>query len=261
MSFEGENRNNINNNYPVNNRRNNVVIENRIIRCSFCNCFGHNIKTCNDPRINEFEEECQMIKTYCIWTEDPRNTFKEWLIAYAIEVDVFIVRAFAISKCHCRSNLVIDILIDGIVTYMYDDEEPNVASILFPDILTQDANTFYTDLEAMMSLLSLQNDDNNNSINDNNSRFNITAIVEQIDLTQGDEICECAICYDDALPKKNFVTLNCNHQFCKDCFKSSVKNTPHNKYMPTCALCRADISEITVHDESVKDELADFITK
>jgi hypothetical protein len=148
---------------------------------------------------------------------------------------------------------VIDILIDGIVTYMYDDEEPNVASILFPDILTQDANTFYTDLEAMMSLLSLQND--------NNSRFNITAIVEQIDLKQGDEICECAICYDDVLPKKNFVILNCQHQFCKDCFKSSVKNTPYNKYMPTCALCRADVTEITIHDESVKDELADFITK
>jgi hypothetical protein len=276
MSFEGEHRNNINNNYPVNNypvnnRRNNVVIENRIIRCSFCNCFGHNIKTCNDPRINEFEEECQLIKTYCIWTEDPRNTFKEWIMVYSIESDISIVRAFAISKCNCRMNTDIDVMIDRIAGYIYEDPQESIPfptilspailspAILSPAILTEESMTFYMELEAMMSLLSLQND--NNSINDNNSRFNITAVVEQIDEEQGDEICECAICYDDALPKKNFVTLNCKHQFCKDCFKSSVKNTPHNKYMPTCALCRADISEITVHDESVKSELADFITK
>ena len=259
MSFDAENRNNINN-YPVNNySRNNVVIQNHIIKCSFCNCYGHNITSCNDSRITDFERECQMSKAFCEWTENPRTTFKEWLIAYAIEVDVFIVRAFAISKCHCRSNLVIDILIDGIVTYMYDDEEPNVASILFPDILAQDETTFYTDLEAIMSLLFLQNEDINSS-NISETRFNITAIVEQIDEKQGAEICDCAICYEESVPKKNFVTLNCQHQFCKDCFKSSVKNTPYNKYIPTCALCRGDITEIKIHDESIKDELAEFCT-
>ncbi len=259
MSFDAENRNNINN-YPINNySRNNVVIQPRIIRCSFCNCYGHNITSCNDSRITDFEGECQMTKAYCEWTVNPRGTFKEWLMAYCIEVDVFIVRAFAISKCNCRANLVIDRLIDGIVDYMYDNPEPNVASILFPDILT-DPNTFYTDLETIMSLLSLQHEDENNSINEHNNRFNITVNVEQIDLKQCAEICDCAICYDDALVKKNFVTLNCHHQFCKDCFKSSVKNTPHNKYSPTCALCRADISEISVYDESVKVELAEFCT-
>jgi len=259
MSFEGENRNNINN-YPVNNHsRNNVVIQNHIIRCSFCNCFGHNITSCNDSRITDFEAECQMSKAYCEWTVNPRETFKEWLMAYAIEVDVFIVRAFAISKCNCRANLLIDILIDGIVNYMYDNPEPNVASILFPDILIEDPITFYRDLEVIMSLLSLENetDNNDNDSNDSN-RFNITAIFEQIDLKQDAEICDCAICYEDNIPKKNFVRLNCQHEFCKDCFKSSVKNTPYNKYMPTCALCRADITEITIHDESVKDDLAEF---
>jgi len=200
-----------------------------------------------------------MSKAYCEWTVNPRETFKEWLMAYAIEVDVFIVRAFAISKCHCRANLVIDILIDGIVNYMYDNPEPSVVSILFPDILTQDTNTFYTDFEAIMSLLFLQNETENDSITDNNSdRFNITAIVEQIDEEQGDEICDCAICYEENVPKKNFVTLNCQHQFCKDCFKSSVENTPQNKESATCALCRAVITTITVYDESVKGDLAEF---
>ena len=263
MSFDAENRNNINN-YPVNNYpRNNVVIQNRIIRCSFCNCYGHTITSCNDSRISDFEAECQMSKAYCEWTENPRGTFKEWLMAYAIEVDVFIVRAFAIRKCNCRANLVIDVLIDGIVNYMYDDPEANISSILFPDILTEDENTFYTDLQAIMSLLFLQNEDvnsNNSIINENRNRFNITAIVEPIDEEQGAEICDCAICYEDAMPKKNFVTLNCQHQFCKDCFKSSVENTPQNKYLATCALCRADISTIRVHDESIKEELAEFCT-
>ena len=261
MSFDAENRNNINN-YPINNSRLNngvSIIQNRIIQCSFCNCYGHNITMCNDSRITDFEEECQISKSFCEMTENSREIFKEWLMAYSIEVDVFVVRAFAISKCNCRANLAIDILIDRIVSYMYQEHIP-FPTILSEDILTQDAISFYMELEIIMSLISLQNEDYSTLMNSNSNinQFNITAIVEEIELKQGDEFCECAICYEDNLQKKNFVTLNCKHQFCKDCFKSSVKNTPQNKELPSCALCRADISSITVHDESVKGDIAEF---
>ena len=69
---------------------------------------------------------------------------------------------------------------------------------------------------------------------------------------------ECAICYEDDIPKKHSVTLNCQHKFCKDCFKGCLKST--TKVLPSCALCRADISSIIVHDDSVKSEFNNYLS-
>ena len=90
MSFDAENRNNIN----IIITRNNIIVNdwpqayigrifnhiNHINRCSFCDGVGHNIRTCTDTRIADFEEECRLSKTLCDFTEDPRNAFKDLLI-------------------------------------------------------------------------------------------------------------------------------------------------------------------------------------
>jgi hypothetical protein len=257
MSFDAENRNNINTIITNNNNNdwsraymgrilNNI---NRSNRCSFCNGVGHNIRTCADTRITDFEEECRMSKTFCEWTENPRNTFKEWLTEYYLVIDSEVVKAFAISRCNCRMYSSIDVIIDRVASYIYQDNE---------EILDNSSL-----IEVYELLLSLQNPNRQeeNSITDSfsNDKFPINTNVEEIDEQQGTEICECAICYEDNIPKKHQVTLNCKHQFCKDCFKGCLKSSPVYKDLPSCALCRADISEITVHSESVKSDFGDFI--
>jgi hypothetical protein len=251
MSFDAENRNNINTIIITNNNINNYsslyinnVLRNinRMNRCSFCNCIGHNIRTCADQRINDFEQECRLSKTFCEWTEDPRNTFKEWLMEYYLIVNSEVVKAFSVSRCNCRMYSNIDVIIDSVTSYIYQDQE---------EVLDNDSLQ-----EVYNLLLSLQNP--NRQVNEINSeKFNITTNVEKLEEQQCEEICECAICYEESIPKKHNVTLNCKHQFCKDCFKGCLKST--TKDFPSCALCRADISEIKVHDESVKSEFDEFI--
>ena len=253
MSFDAENRNNINI-IITNTYSNNILndwpqaytgrIINHINRCSFCNGIGHNIRTCTDTRITEFEEECQLSKTFCEWTQDPRNTFKDWLMEYYLIVDRDVVKAFAISKCNCRLYSNIDEIIVNITNYIYEDQE---------EINTGLIQEFY-------NLLQTHGEQDNEEEEEVTDKFNIATTIEEIEEQQGEENCECAICYEDGIPKKHSVTLNCKHQFCKDCFKGCLKSTPVYKDLPTCALCRADISAITVHDTSVKSEFDEYLS-
>ncbi len=253
MSFDAENRNNIN----IIITRNNTIVNdlphvytgriinhiNHINRCSFCNGFGHNIRTCTDTRITEFEEECQLSKTFCEWTIDSRNTFKDWLMEYYLVVDREVFKAFAISKCNCRLYSNIDEMLVNITNYIYGDQEETNTGLIqeFYNLLQTHGNEVEEDEDEIPD------------------KFNIATTIEALDEQKGAENCECAICYEDNIPKKHSVTLNCKHQFCKDCFKGCLKSTPVYKDLPSCALCRADISAITVHDESVKSEFNDYL--
>jgi len=257
MSFDAENRNNIN---IIITRNNNIVNDwpraymgrifnhiNHINRCSFCDGVGHNIRTCTDTRIADFEEECRLSKTLCDFTEDPRNSFKDWLVEYYLIVDREVVKAFAISKCNCRMYSTIDTIIANITNYIYGDQE---------EIDTGLIQEFY-------NLLQTHGNEESNEVEENleiPDKFNITTTIEQIDEQKGAEKCECAICYEDNIPKKHSVTLNCQHQFCKDCFKGCLKSTPVYRDFPRCALCREDINSITVHDESIKSEFDDYLS-
>ena len=254
MSFDAENRNNIN---IIITRNNNIVNDwpqaytgriinhiNHINRCSFCNGFGHNIRTCTDTRITEFEEECQLSKTFCEWTLDPRNTFKDWLMEYYLIVDREVVKAFAIRKCNCRIYSNVDEILVNITNYIYGDQE--------------EVNTGL--IEEFYNLLQTHGNEVEEEEEETTYKFNIATTIEQIDEQQGAEICECSICYEDGIPKKHSVTLNCNHKFCKDCFKGCLKSTPVYRDLPRCALCREDISSITVHDESVKSEFDEYLS-
>jgi hypothetical protein len=138
----------------------------------------------------------------------------------------------------------IDEILVNITNYIYGDQE---------EVNTGLIQEFY-------NLLQTHSEQDNEEENlETTDKFNIATTIEQIDEQQGAEICECSICYEDGIQKKHSVTLNCKHQFCKDCFKGCLKSTPVYKDLPTCALCRADISSITIHDESVKSEFDDYL--
>jgi hypothetical protein len=136
----------------------------------------------------------------------------------------------------------IDTIIANITNYIYEDQEETDTGLIqeFYNLLQTHGNEEVENLEDQ-------------------DKFNIATTIEALDEQQGQENCECAICYEDNIPKKHSVTLNCKHKFCKDCFKGCLKITPVYKDLPSCALCRADISSITVHSESVKSEFDDYL--
>ena len=225
------------------NRVRNIISGNR--RCSFCNETGHNITSCNDHRLACFRDLCILNKGLCYLTNEPRRNFKQWLMNYYIEYSQ-VVKAFAISKCHCRLNSLPEFIIEKITSYIFQEEEG------FPDYIPFiEGDDIAVQALLLLSLAGYEN---------NRNKFIISTNIQTLDSDKTEEICDCAICYGDELREKNFIILNCSHKFCKDCFKGSLEHVPLSQELPTCALCRTEISSIIVHEENVKNELNKLIT-
>jgi hypothetical protein len=60
---------------------------------------------------------------------------------------------------------------------------------------------------------------------------------------------ECTICYEVV---QRQVKYNCNHVFCADCVLESFRKIEKK----SCAMCRSDITHITVPDEETEDDFA-----
>ena len=215
--------------------------------CSFCRESGHNIRNCNNEQIINFGNECEIKKHLCDLTAESKNNFKEWLIRYYLSAaGCEVVRAYAISKCGCRLQTNIDIIIEKIIDKMYpaDYIEEEIIPVNQDDAML--AVRFLRFLRYYSPLVP----------EEPNQSFNIAGKVVLLDENKTEEICDCAICYEEELQMKNFVTLNCQHKFCKDCLKNSFKSVQR---VPTCALCRAEITNIIVHNDNIKDEFKELM--
>jgi hypothetical protein len=87
-------------------------------------------------------------------------------------------------------------------------------------------------------------------------KFNIATRVRE----ENDEQIkiECNICYE-LCNNTNFIKLNCNHEFCKECLKNILKSCKRNFNEPCCAYCREKINAITYKNETIHEEFTDLI--
>lgn len=223
-------------------------------RCSFCRNAGHNISSCNDSRLLDFQNLCLTI---------PIVHFREWLEAYSTQHPI-IVKAYASRYCGCNTRYLhtcidnIVIRIGQIHEELRRSSQPIQPQERFNDEL--DRNLYQT-----LSLLATLY--NNVPVNEtlittiideylrryNNRRFNIKTKVVKC---SSDNECECGICYDN---KKihNFIKLNCGHEFCKDCTKQLMKNCRTEN--PRCAFCRCEITNIELSSQEILNELKDVL--
>jgi hypothetical protein len=233
-------------------------------RCSFCRIQGHNINNCNDNRLIVFENDCRIEKQRFELSNNPRTMFRNWLCDKSILLP-FIVRSFAVRKCGSRMSDNINICIDNIIRYIYPDNESNDIIIINPNDNEFEnfmRNIYYLSTREMNNILEaeiLLNFRNyifqNETSSQKDNRF---TFVSELDETNNDtnDICECAICYDDDIKNINFVKLNCNHKFCNTCLEKSIKNRQVN--IPCCALCRSEIKTMTFKDKNIKKDFCKF---
>jgi hypothetical protein len=86
-----------------------------------------------------------------------------------------------------------------------------------------------------------------------NLHKNFDIILSQCDTLNLTEL-ECSICYNK-IEQQSLVQLNCNHQFCVDCICSYFEAS---STIPSCALCRENISNINVTNKTVYDSLSNY---
>jgi hypothetical protein len=251
--------------------------------CSFCRNPGHNISTCNDTRLIHFRQ-------LCISRESSLGNarFINWLLNYSIE-NPNIVRAYAVRYCNCPIRTYMHTCINVIAAEMRElnlndslrervqpaeGEEPEqshpqtempqhnddemlgrliTGGRLLHAVAQSGSFGRLTLIEIIVSMMFL---DMIHRIRDeftHNRKFNIqTNIVECAHTNE----CECNICYDNKI-KQEFVKLNCGHEFCKDCIKQTFKNVRTEN--PQCAFCRAEINNMELSSQIIRDEFNDVL--
>lgn len=279
MSFENNNSDNRSNLTIIPDRRRSVTTSRC---CSFCRNPGHTISFCNDERLQQFENLCNIQKATFV---DDFKGFERWLMDYYL-ANASVTRAYAISKCgsttrtrgheHIESIMVHfygehydlpDLVSDDEVGFDNFAEEINMSLVeydLFRAALIVRANRSFG-----ISLPLLIDSIYNNFVDVNVERErkftiareikpnNTSKIEEQEKEKEKEKVCECNICYD-IQESTNFVKLNCEHEFCKECLKNTLK-TCSSYQQPNCAYCRTNINVLTYQNESVKSEFDEFI--
>ena len=252
--------------------------------CSFCRRGGHNISRCNSESLLIFEIRCMNFITSEMRDSILQNCmrrFRDFLLNEAIH-NTNIVRAFAIRKCGSTTRDNIDECIENIIQYhtiqycineqsqSHQDSQYNEEILLNSNLPQQTMDMsnprqflYRRRRNVLNSLFLIQGYlleifQRVNESTPTKHKFNIYTKVSEITPTNMCENIECCICYEK-YEKKQFVKLDCGHEFCKDCIKNSLNH--EIKEIPCCAFCRADIKNLEFRLESIKDEFNEFIIK
>jgi hypothetical protein len=257
--------------------------------CSFCRTPGHNVKNCNDARLSDFEETCQVHMIFC----NSREIFKDWLLGtYNVfdEYNKCLLRTFSIKKCNATMRTPMFYCLDLIADYMHrtyiqqnqtrmnNNNLNNAEFIQFMSNLYNN-NPDYDYEQAVYDELNELNEQINgmqlalgremfaalNNITYNrhidqvpqNKKYNISLLLENNNNYKNNENAvnenmDCSICLEN---KSNgtFVKFDCQHEFCKDCVVKCLQN--NNKNVLCCALCRGNTKTFKTSCPSTYDAL------
>jgi hypothetical protein len=257
MSFENMSAENRNLRRSQRMIRLNENIRSPLSSCLFCHDSGHNVSTCDDIRLSEFEIFCGAEAQNFIDEDD----FKRWLMLHYSN-DRNLLKSFAIRRCNSTIRTPLSDCIDNITNYiyriyMYHDEtefEHDMIDFL-GNLRTPTPNREppprFEDTEGiermvMRELLysTLLNMNINRELPIQRERdieriFNIPSVIENNENVDIDAATECNICFNEK-QLKNFVKFGCDHEFCKDCVKQTLIND--RRETPCCPYCRSEIS-------------------
>jgi len=281
----------------------------RVQCCSFCRQHGHNITRCNSERLLEFEVICaDVVRNF-----HNHDDFKIWLVQnYANEPNLlkaFAIRKFRITSTNTL-NVYIDYITEYIFRIYKNipqlESENNATHDIVTndnvtnDNVTNDNVTNDIDIALLDFIIRLIN--RSQIIEPETEILNTTSVLREyisylsglrmtlmrneynlpqsviqlrIETNEENDLSEnyqCSICWDDK-ELRQFVKLNCNHEFCKECIiKTLTTNTLTTNTLTTntittqtlrsnlcCALCRSDISTFTTHTQELHDELLNTI--
>jgi hypothetical protein len=231
--------------------------------CSFCRRPGHYANNCNNNPLRDFEFLCRYKIEFLIrYYAEPRQKLLDWLIEYSLENSA-LIKTFARTYLGIGiSNFnIIDIVHEIHNYYCIRHSIPYQREIQAEDLFENIESSHQSDFEEigenmddlidstiLLNLIESSNEENN-------KRFNIaTKIIENSNYCEKQN--ECFICYEKK-NLKNFIKLNCSHEYCKDCIKNQIKHTKTENVH--CALCRSVVDNIEIRDILILEEINECI--
>ena len=88
--------------------------------------------------------------------------------------------------------------------------------------------------------------------------FKEISLVHNLTITEDDPNCDCPLCFD-AVPATDVLVTNCKHSFCVTCIKGFATVNKDKTKKPDCPMCRTDITEFKVGNQTVHNEISEHI--
>lgn len=238
-------------------------------KCSFCNCEGHNITSCNDQHLLYVYDYLNDIKNETlIRTNNNRlmaiphmeQFIYEFCSQFGNNCHTKLIKSVACRFCYSRINSPLQVSINKIIMHLFDidymtlclheynyipfnEETPvRVTSIIDGILLNYMANN------ENNSVSDIDLDDLNKNVVVYNISLEVPYDTRNTDNTLETEM-ECVICYNST--KKNlFAKLECHHEFCIECTEKLIKKTHED-----CPYCRSKINKIICYDKECFNKL------
>lgn len=284
-SISAENRNQMP--IPLNRSRQTQTIR----RCSLCRQPGHNILRCNSERILQFEAICANAVVNINNPDDFKNWLRQHYAYDLLLLKAFCIRKLYITRRLSLDDYIHHISEYIFRTYknqtqvevealLEDDDDipPPLIAAYNPaninELFEENYNNVITNLITIYNY-EVTEDTNlqmsvvmrytqyllylfrslpirENYIQEQNQRTVVLSVENNNENL--DETCQCSICWDDK-ELRQFVKLDCNHEFCKDCIRQSV--TAETRTNLHCALCRGEVITMRLRTQEVHTELSE----
>ena len=225
---------------------------NKIRRCSCCGSQNHNIKLCNDQSLISFEEnlfnkKSMLLEIVSIQLNDKISYFTIWVKKQSTKL----IKNYALRFCGANSKNNLQTCIELVINYIWDISNSEETNLIVDDNSFIQNSYSYLELELSDFLARLRNE--YKQMNESR-KFDITILNNKTKI-KDDDLSECNICYEP-IEEKDMIKLNCDHQFCKNCIKQTLKKCSPN-CSPSCAMCRSKIICMTINDNNIINDLKD----
>ena len=88
--------------------------------------------------------------------------------------------------------------------------------------------------------------------------FKEIALVQDLTIPDDASACDCPLCFD-TVPATDVLVTNCKHSFCVTCIKGFATVNKDKTKKPDCPMCRTDITELKVGNQTVHNEISEHI--
>jgi len=220
-------------------------------KCSFCKAEGHNIRTCNDPRIGT--ESRNLLGRWCnqeLYTNSQiRLTPRACgiLKGYINEISPSLIRAMSVRLCHQRAN-------NSIVKHIIRLIKLFGAITRYLNRLNREQREEWCMKIFRMPITSLYEmhfyDSHGHWPDEPERPKPKYEILFKPEESQPDMKLECVICQTEQ-SVDNFLKTQCSHSFCHGCICSYVKSKCFNR--ASCPLCRTNITSFETTGQECYD--------
>ena len=223
--------------------------------CSFCNIQGHNICTCQDPRIsagiNSLTVRFVAPRVGRGFTAENISEMTNYLIT---EFPQPLLRAIGVQYCRLGQKALITHYVERIISKLAA-ELARVSQLSMPDI-----DEWSLSIMGMpwLEYVTQAYYEENTTVTWTED-YTPTVYHEEfpafdIHISECPEtVIECVICQEDK-DSSQFVKTQCGHSFCNLCTTSHLLSKGLTR--ACCALCRSDITSLEASNGAVFEELS-----